>query len=437
MNKRESFSGKLGFVLSCIGSAIGLGNIWMFSWRLGEYGGAAFLVPYLFFVFVLGSIGLMGEFSLGRCKKKGSYSGIKEILEKKNIPFKNLISTIPTIGLLGILIFYSIVVGWILRYFYGAFVGDFNTVNITDYFNNFVGTSSSIIWHGLAVFITLVIVSLGITKGIEKLNKVTMPALFGIFILLMIRSLTLDGAMEGVKYLLIPDWSYLLKPITWIMALGQAFFSVSLTGSALVVYGSYLKDDVDIPSSALHIIIFDTLSALLAAFIIIPAAFAFGLAPDAGPSLLFITVPAIFKSMAFGQIFGVLFFLSILFASISSAINMMEAPAEALMNRFNLTRFKSVLIIGLVAFIAGIPLDLNMNSFGKFSDFITIYLSPLGAVIAGIVFFWVYGIDNAREEINKGAKQPLGKWFNPLGKYFFTFVSIIVLILGIVYNGIG
>ena len=437
MNKRESFSGKLGFVLSCIGSAIGLGNIWMFSWRLGEYGGAAFLVPYLLFVFLLGSIGLIGEFSLGRCMKKGSYSGIKEILEKKNIPFKNIISTIPTIGLLGILIFYSIVVGWILRYFYGALVGDFKTVNIPDYFNNFAGTSSSIIWHGLAIFITLAIVSFGITKGIEKLNKVIMPALFGIFILLMIRSLTLEGAMEGVKYLLIPDWSYLLKPITWIMALGQAFFTVSLTGSALVVYGSYLKDDVDIPSSALHIIIFDTLSALLAAFIIIPAAFAFGLDPSAGPSLLFITVPAIFKSMAFGQFFSVLFFLSIIFASISSAINMMEAPAEALMNRFNLSRFKSVLIIGLIAFIAGIPLDLSMNSFGKFSDFITIYISPLGAVIAGIVFYWVYGSDNAISEINKGAKYLLGKWFHPLGKYFFTFVSIIVLILGILYNGIG
>jgi len=221
------------------------------------------------------------------------------------------------------------------------------------------------------------------------------------------------------------------------MSLGQAFFTVSLTGSALVVYGSYLKDDVDIPSSALHIVIFDTLSALLAAFIIIPAAFAFGLDPGAGPSLLFITVPSIFKSMAFGQIFSIFFFLSVLFAAISSAINMMEAPAETLMDRFNLRRFKSVLIIGLIAFIAGIPLDLNMNLFGKFSDFITIYISPLGAVIAAIVFFWVYGIDNAREEINKGAKHPQGKWFNPLGKYLFTFVSIIVLILGIVYNGIG
>ncbi|MCY6483236.1 sodium-dependent transporter [Clostridium aestuarii] len=437
MKERESFSGKLGFILSCIGSAIGLGNIWMFSWRLGQYGGAAFLVPYCIFVFILGSIGLMGEFALGRSRKKGSFGGIKEIFKEKNLPFGSIIATIPTIGLTGILIFYTVVVGWIIRYFYASLIGTFNKVDIPTYFSNFAGTSSSIPWHALAVLLTIIVVTLGVTKGIEKVNKIVMPALFIIFIILMIRSLTLPGAVKGIKYLLIPDWSYLLKPITWVMALGQAFFTVSLTGCALVVYGSYLNDDIDIPSAAIHTVIFDTISALLASFIIIPSAFAFGLDPTAGPALLFITVPSIFKMMPGGNIFGALFFLSIIFASVSSAINMMEGPVEALMHQFNWKRTNTVFIVGLFSFIAAIPLDLSMAKFGAFSDFITVYISPLGAVLAAIAFFWIYGAEKARIQINKGSAKPLGKWLEPAGKYMFVSISIIVLILGIIYGGIG
>lgn len=437
MKERENFSGKLGFILSCIGSAVGLGNIWMFSWRLGQYGGAAFLIPYCLFVGILGTTGLMGEFALGRSRKKGSYGGIKEIFKEKNLPLGSLIATIPTIGLAGIFLFYTIVVGWILRYFCAFLSGTLNKVDIPSYFTSFVGTPSSIVWHGLAMVITAGIVIGGVAQGIEKINKVIMPALFIIFAALMIKSLTLPGAEEGIKYLLVPKWHHLKEPITWVMALGQAFFTVSLTGSALVVYGSYLGDDIDIPNSAINTVIFDTMSALLAAFIIIPAAFSFGLDPTAGPALLFITVPSIFKMMPAGHIFGALFFLSVIFAAVSSAINMLEAPVEAIMYKFKWTRLKSVLIISILAFVLAIPLDLSLDKFGAFSDFITVYLSPLGAVLAAITFFWVYGIDKAREEINKGAVRPLGKWFEPVAKYVFVIVAIGVLILGAVYGGIG
>lgn len=437
MKQREKFTGKLGFILSCIGSAVGLGNIWMFSWRLGQYGGAAFLIPYSIFVVILGITGLMGEFALGRNRGKGSYGGITEIFREKKLPLGSFIASIPTIGLTGIFIFYTIVVGWIMRYFFSASLGTFNKVDIPSYFANFAGASSSISWHAIAMLATAWIVVLGVTKGIEKMNKIMMPALFIIFTLLMIKSLSLPGAMEGVRYLLVPKWHYLKDPITWVMALGQAFFTVSLTGCALVVYGSYLGDDVDIPSAAIKTVIFDSISALLAAFIIIPAAFAFKLDPAAGPALLFITVPSIFKMMPGGQIFGGLFFLSVLFAAISSAINMLEGPAEALMYRFKCTRKKAVIIVSIIAFICGIPLDLSMNRFGTFSDFITIFLSPVGAILAAITFFWVYGTDNARAEINKGAIKPIGKWFNPIAKYVFVIVAIIVVILGVVYGGIG
>lgn len=437
MKERENFSGKLGFILSCIGSAVGLGNIWMFSWRLGQYGGAAFLIPYCLFVGILGTTGLMGEFALGRNRKKGSFGGIKEIFEEKNLPLGSLIATVPTIGLAGIFLFYTVVVGWILRYFCGFLSGTLNKVDIPSYFTSFVGTPSSIAWHALAMIITAGIVILGVAKGIEKINKVIMPALFIIFAALMVKSLTLPGAEEGIKYLLIPKWHHLKEPITWVMALGQAFFTVSLTGSALVVYGSYLGDDIDIPNSAVNTVIFDTMSALLAAFIIIPAAFSFGLDPTAGPALLFITVPSIFKMMPGGQIFGALFFLSVIFAAISSSISMLEGPVEAIMYKFKWTRCKSVLVISILAFILAIPLDLSLDKFGAFSDFITVYLSPLGAVLAAITFFWVYGIDKAREEINKGAARPLGKWFESVAKYVFVIVAIGVLILGAVYGGIG
>ncbi|MCY6371411.1 sodium-dependent transporter [Clostridium ganghwense] len=435
--KRETFSGKLGFILSCLGSAIGLGNIWMFPWRLGKYGGAAFLIPYFICVFTLGVTGLIGEFAFGRSRQGGSLKGIKEVFKEKNLRFGKFFAVMPTLAVSGILIFYTIVVGWVLRYFCASLKGNLNSVDIPKYFNNFAGTSQSIGWHFLAMVIGVVIVILGVAKGIERINKIIMPSLFIIFVILMIRSLTLSGAMEGVKYLLVPDWSYLFKPMTWIMALGQAFFTVSLNGAGMVVYGSYLKKDVDIISSSINVAIFDTISALLASLIIIPAAFAFGLDPAAGPSLLFITMPFIFKSMPLGYIFSILFFISIVFAAISSAINMLEASSEAFISQFKMRRVKSVVIIGVIAFIIGIPLDVDMAKFGAWADFITIYLAPIGAIIASIAFFWIYGADRALKDINEGSKKPLGKWFKPVAKYLYTFSIVIVLILGIIYNGIG
>ncbi len=437
MKERENFSSKFGFILSCIGSAVGLGNIWMFSWRLGQYGGAAFLIPYFIFVFILGTTGLMGEFALGRAKGKGSLGGIKEILDEKNISASSIISLIPTLGVWGIFLFYNVVVGWVLKYFSISTTNNFKNIDVANYLDSFLGSNETIFWLALALLITTIVVAYGVSKGIEKANKVMMPALFIIFIILLIRSVTLPGASEGIKYLLIPKWSYLLNPTTWVMALGQAFFTVSLNGAGMVVYGSYIKKDVDIPSSAINTAFYDSLSAMLAAFIIIPAAFAFGLDPASGPTLLFITVPTIFKSMPGGHLFGVIFFGSIVFAAVSSTINMMEATSEAFMYKTKWSRRKSVLFIGVISFLVAIPLAFNIELFNNFSDIVTIYIAPLGTVISAITFFWIYGVDKALEEINMGAKKPLGNWFMPLAKYVFVFVSIIVIVLGAIYGGIG
>lgn len=437
MQNREAWTGKLGFVLSCVGAAIGLGNVWMFPWRLGKYGGAAFLILYLFFVFVIARIGLMGEFGLGRSQKKGAIGAFESIYKKKNINFGALIGALPVITHAGVFIFYSIVAGWVIRYFVLAVGNRFSGADIPAAFGAFAGHSQSILWQFIAIAVTTLIVISGVTKGIEKVNRVIMPGLFVIFIVLLIRSLSLPDSVKGIKYLLVPDWSFLLNPEAWVMALGQAFFTVSLGGAGMVVLGSYLQDDVNIPSSAFQTVLFDTLAALLAAFIIIPAAFSFKLDPSAGPPLLFITMPRIFSMMFGGYLFGILFFLGIVLAAISTEIVLLEVMVEALMERTSLSRTVCTIILASIAFIAGLPMAVNSHLFHVFIDIVTVYLAPLGAVLAAITFFWVYGIDNAKTEVNKAVKKQVGKLWEFLARYVFVIVSIAVLILGIIYGGIG
>ncbi|MCF2611825.1 MULTISPECIES: sodium-dependent transporter [Fusobacterium] len=434
--KREKFSNRLGFILSCVGAAVGLGNIWMFSWKLGTFGGGAFLIPYFIFMAFFAYIGLISEISFGRMIKKG-VMGVSELMKEKNIPLANYLPLISIVSVSGIFTFYIIVFGWIIKYFFAYVTIDMNAVNYPEYFGAFVGTSSSIGWHILAGLISIGVISLGVVKGIEKLNKFIMPLMFIIFIGLMIKSLTLPGAMEGIKYLLTPKWEALANPQTWIMALGQSFFTVGLSGSALLVYGSYLGDDIDIPNSVFHTCILDTCAALLAGFVIIPAAFAFGHNPGAGPGLLFITVPAIFSQISGGKILAGIFFLSVIFAAVSSAINQLEVPVEAFMFKFNVSRKKASIIIGSILVLIGIPLDLNMDLFGKFADLMSVILIPLGALI--ILAFFFFAIDNKKiiAEIDKGASKKRGKYIIGFGKYLFVPGTAAVLILGLIFGSIG
>lgn len=437
MKERESFSNKFGFIISCVGAALGLGNIWMFSYRLGAYGGPVFLIPYFIFVFVLGSTGLIIEFAFGRHFKGGSYTGIREVFKRRNFKGGKVVGLIPPIGLMGVLMFYSVVIGWILKYFSMSVTGELMQINPATYFDSFSGTMSSVPYFFIAILLTVVIVSLGITKGIEKLNKWIMPLLFVLFIVLTIRGITLPGAMEGVKYLMTPDWSYLFKVETWVMALGQAFFTVSLNGCGMVVYGSYISEKFDIPSAAFSTALFDTLAALLASFMIMPAVFAFGLDPAAGPSLLFITLPQVFQAMPYGNVLSALFFLSIIFAAISSSVNMLEGSMEAFMAWTKKSRVVACTIIGGISFILALPLATNGAYFGKFADLITIVVSPVAALIVAGVFFYLVDGKEILGAINEGAKRPLPAKFIPFGKYVFVGVTLVVIVLGIAYGGIG
>ncbi|WP_443863296.1 sodium-dependent transporter [Fusobacterium ulcerans] len=434
--KRESFTGKIGFMLSCVGAAIGLGNIWLFSWKLGKYGGAAFLIPYFIFIALFAVVGLVGEISFGRMMKKGIF-GLPEIIKNTKIPFKKCLPVIPIISVTGVFIFYVIVFGWVIRYFFSYLTGAINHVEYGEYFGQLAGQTASIPWHVIGIVFSVVVISLGVVKGIEKINKIIMPLMFVIFLGLMVRSLTLPNAITGVHFLLQPDWSMLKDPMTWIMALGQAFFTVGLSGSALLVYGSYLGDDVNIFESVVQTCFLDTMAALMAGFIIIPAAFAFGLDAGAGPSLLFITIPAIFSHIPGGTFLGGIFFLSVIFAALSSAINQLEVPVESVMDRFEFSRKKSAVVVGVVALAIGLVLDLNMNYFGKFADFVSVILIPLGAVISLGIYFYCIDKNKVIAEINKGSNFKTGSIIVWFGRYIFIPGTVIIIILGLIYGGIG
>lgn len=435
--KRDSFTSKTGFILACIGSAVGLGNIWLFPYRVGQFGGAAFLIPYIIFIVLLGYTGLMGEFAFGRMSQTGPIGSFKMALETKDKKWGGFLGIIPVFGAFGIAVGYAVVVGWFIRFLVGFITGSaISSADSGAYFGQIAGPFGSIIWHLIALIIVTIVLISGVSKGIEKMNKIMMPAFYVLFVVLVVKVLTLDGAVDGLKYLVFPDWSSLLSPKTWIYALGQAFFSLSLAGSGMIVYGSYLKRDVDIISSAKNTVIFDTLGAFLAGLIIIPAVFAFGLDPAAGPPLLFITIPSVFKLMPFGRLFGIIFFVSVLFASITSLMNLLEVPIEAVQSTFKLNRKLSVFIVVALAFLIGLFVE-NGDVLGSWMDFVSIYVIPLGAFIAAVMFFWVIGITKAKSEIECGSEKKLGKLFEISAKYVFVFLTIFVLIAGILLGGIG
>ena len=251
---RGSFNTKLGFTLACVGSAVGMANIWLFPYRLGQFGGAAFLIPYFFFIAVIAWFGVMGEMAFGRAMGTGPLGAFKKAFERRGFKHSEFFGSIPVIGSLGIAIGYAVVVGWILRFAVGSLTGAVvSAPNSSAYFGEIAGAMGSVGWHMSALAITFAIMLLGIAKGIEKVNKVMMPAFFIMFMILAVRVFSLPGAMDGYSYLFVPKWEFLADPKTWVYALGQAFFSLSLAGSGTLVYGSYLKKSEDVVSCAKNV----------------------------------------------------------------------------------------------------------------------------------------------------------------------------------------
>ena len=433
MNKNGNFKSTVGFVLACVGSAVGMGNIWMFPYRLGQYGGAAFLIPYLIFIALFGLVGLSAEFALGRMAKTGTLGAYAYCWKNK---FGKYIGWLPLLGSLGIAIGYSVILGWVFRSIQGVLTNELLTNDIPAFFTNMTQSFSNVPCHFLVLFVTCLLLFTSATNAIEKANKVLMPAFFILFIILAIRVSLFNGAIEGYKFLFVPKWEYLLNKETWIMAMGQAFFSLSITGSGMIVYGAYLKDDVDIPKASMQTAIFDTIAAMLAALAIMPAVFSFGIDPVSGPSLMFLTLPEVFKQMPLGNLFALFFFISVAFAGITSLINMLEAVCESWQNRFHISRKKAVLLCGIITFIISVCIE-NGDIVGKWMDVVTIYIIPFAALLGAITIYYILGWNALKRELDKGRKKPVGPTFKFLGKYVYVFLAIIILILGILYNGIG
>ncbi len=435
-SERDSFNSRIGFVLACIGSAIGMGNIWLFPYRVGQYGGAAFLIPYFIFIAVIGFTGVIGEMSFGRAMGTGPLGAFRKASQMRGGNWGEWIGMIPVVGSLGIAIGYSVVVGWILRFFAGSVTGSALSEEAESYFGALASNFGSVPWHIIGLAIVFICMAYGISTGIEKLNKIMIPAFFLLFIIMAVRIFMLENAKDGIIYMLKPNWDILAQPQTWVYALGQAFFSLSLAGSGTIVYGSYLKKTEDVVKSAKNVALFDTLASLLAVFVIIPAVFAFGLNPASGPPLMFITMPKVFQMMPMGRIFAIIFFLAVFCAAVTSLVNLFETPVEALQEKFGLSRKKAVAVIAVIAAVVGVCIE-SGDSVSVWMDIVSIYIIPLGALLAAIMLFWVCGSKFAREQAQMGRQKVIGKWFEPMTKYVFVGLTLFVYIMGIFYNGIG
>lgn len=437
VHQNGGFGSSVGFVLACVGSAVGMGNIWMFPYRVGQYGGGAFLIPYLLFILLFGSVGLSAEFAIGRragTGTLGAYEYCWNRIGKGKLGY--VLAWIPLFGSLGIAIGYAVIVGWVVRSVAGSLTGVILTEDAAAYFAEAAGNFGSVPWHVLVIAAAALLLMFGATKGIEKINKVLMPSFFILFALLAVRVAFLPGADAGYRFLFVPHWEDLLRVDTWVMAMGQAFFSLSITGSGMIVYGTYLAKTENIPQASMRTAFFDTVAAALAALAIMPAVFAFGIEPNSGPPLIFITLPNIFRQMPMGRLFAVLFFLSVAFAGITSLINMFEAVSESWQTRFHLGRKTAVALCAGIALLVGIFLESEANV-GAWMDFITVIVVPFGAVLGAVSIYYILGFKEIKKEMEEGRNKPLPGFFGPAAKYIYVPLAVIVFVLGIIYGGIG
>lgn len=439
---RDSFSGKRGFILASIGSAVGMGNIWRFPAMVSLWGGMTFIIPYLIFVVLISASGVIGEFALGRAAGAGPSGAFGMCTERRygNRKIGERIGLIPVIGSLALAIGYTCVVAWIIKYTCMAFSGDLFGMGqdmdvISGTFNDTASAWGANAWVVVAVVATLVIMSLGVSRGIERANNILMPVLFVLLIGLAIYVGTLPGASAGYSYILTIDFDLLANPLVWIFAFGQAFFSLSVAGNGSVIYGSYFKKNESIPSAAFYVALFDTISAFLAAMVIIPAMAAGGAElNEGGPGLMFVYIVNVFNGMAGGQIIGIVFFVSVLFAGMASIVNLYEAPVSFLQERFGAGRVKATVAMLVIGGAVALCIQSIVS---PWMDGVSIYVCPLGALLAAVMFFWVAGSDFALENVNKGARRPLGRWFISLGKYAYCALTLVALVAGALLGGIG
>ncbi len=409
---------------------------------VSDWGGMTFLLPYVLFVVLIASTGVIEEMALGRAAKSGPIRAFGKCTEIRtgNKRTGEVIGVIPVIGSLALAIGYSVVVGWLFKYTFFALSGGLfhlgqDVAAIEGLFGGTAAAFGNNVWQGIAMLVTAVIMGYGISGGIEKANKIMMPILFLLFVGLGIYVATLPGASGGYRYIFTIKPEGLLDPYVWIYAFGQAFFSLSVAGNGSVIYGSYLSKNECIPSSARNVALFDTIAALLAAFVIIPAMAAGGAELDAGgPGLMFIYLVHVMNGMAGGRIVAMVFFVCVAFAGVTSIINLYEAPVASLQERFGLKRVPATAVIHVIGLAVALCIQAIVS---QWMDVVSIYICPLGALLAAIMFFWIGGKKRVLESVNLGARKPIGGWYYPLCKYVYCASVLVALVAGAALGGIG
>ena len=452
MNNRENFASRLGFLLIAAGCAIGIGNVWRFPYIMGQYGGAAFVLIYLFFLVIFGLPALMAEFAVGRGAGRGIACSF-DILEKPGHKWHYAMFPM-LIGNYLLMMFYTSVSGWMFYYFYRmAFVGDLQSATpdqVGAAFGQMLGSAPiQVGWMIFATVLGLGIVSLGLQKGVERITKWMMSALFAIMILLAIRVVTLDGAVEGLKFYLLPDFGRMVdQGIGEVVfaAMGQAFFTLSLGIGAMTIFGSYIKKEHSLTKEALFVCGLDTLVAFLAGLIIIPACFAFKLEPGQGPGLVFVTLPNVFAQMPAGRLCGAAFFLFISFAALSTLVAVFENIVAFWMDLKGTKRSKAVALNIVAIIILSLPCALGFNLLSGFQPFgagscvldledflVSNTLLPLGSLF--FVLFcnshYGWGQKNYYTEVNAGKGLKLSD--NGVLRFYFKYVlPLLVLIVFVI-----
>lgn len=437
-NQRGLWNSRLGFILAASGSAVGLGNIWKFPYIVGQNGGGAFVLIYILCTIAVGLPIMLAEFTIGRKTNLNPVGAFQALKPKKYWV---------TIGYMGVLAgflilsFYGVVGGWTLAYIFKSFthtVSNFSSPKEAgQFFGSFIENTWEILfYHALFMGICVSIVLRGVHSGIEKACKILMPTLVIILILLMFRALTLPGAIDGVAFYLKPDFSK-IDPQTILIALGQAFFSLSLGMGCMLTYGSYLPEQENLTSATVYVVVFDTMIALLVGMVIFPAVFAMGLEPAEGPSLVFSVLPAVFVNMPFGNLVSITFFALLAIAAITSGISLLEVVVAYFIDQRKWERKKAVFITSAVIFAFGVPSGLSfgvlsdaklfgMTFFDHVDNIASNYLLPAGGMLTAIFVGWVWGTKSAEEEIEK--HETKFRWGHIWG-FLIRYISPVAVLL--------
>lgn len=438
--KNSKFSSRLGYVLAVAGSAVGLGNIWRFPYLAAKYGGGIFLLVYLILTVSFGYVLIVSETALGRMTQKSPIGAFKSFGQGIWYKIGGWINAIIPILIVP---YYSVIGGWVIKYFVEYIKGNVNVLAQDNYFNNFISDSFNVeFWFIIFALFAFITILGGVKNGIERSSKIMMPILVVLAIMVVIYSVTRPGAIEGVKYFLIPNFED-FSIMTIVAAMGQMFYSLSIAMGILYTYGSYLEKDVDIEKSTKQVELFDTAIAILAGLMVIPAVFAFSTEAaeslQAGPSLMFITLPKVFASMGAGTIAGILFFLLVFFAALTSAISLLETSVSSLSQQFHISRNKAIVIMAFVMLAFGTTSCLGYGvwdfisifgmAFLDFYDFLTnSIMMPIAALATCILIIKVVGFQRIIDEVKISSPFKREKMYVFFMKYLASFFLIIILL---------